>query len=77
MVIIVPKQKLYIIGRYSMRVMKMRQGQYRNCLPQIIDSFYFTSRILPNMFSFFASPRTRRPKPTSPEGRDIFVLTAR
>jgi len=39
-----------------------------------IDSFHFTSRILPNMLSHVFAPRTRRPKPASfTEGRDLFV----
>jgi hypothetical protein len=32
---------------------------------RIIDSFYISSRIAPNMCTAFALPRTRRPKPTS------------
>ncbi len=67
---------LNIIGRYSMRVMKMRQGQNQNCQFKTIDSFCFSSRIAPNMFTAFALPRTRRPKPASlGEGREFFALT--
>jgi hypothetical protein len=32
---------------------------------ETIDSFHISSRIAPNMYSSFALPRTRRPKPTS------------
>ena len=38
---------------------------FQNGLLQIIDTFRFSSRIPPNMFTVFALPRTRRPKPAS------------
>jgi len=41
---------------------------------KIIDTFHFSSRIPPNMFTAFALPRSRRPKPASHrEGRVLFV----
>lgn len=41
---------------------------------KIIDTFYFSGRIPPNMVYRFALPRSRRPKPTSHrEGWVLFV----
>ena len=60
--------------RCSLTIQHCLSRNPSNRFPKIIDTFYEPSRIAPNMFTAFATPRTRRPRPTSQRRSGAFRL---
>jgi hypothetical protein len=62
------------IGQNFMPGSRIGQGQFQFWWGKIIDSFHISSRIPPNMFTSFALPRIRRPKPASHREGRVFLV---